>query len=239
MKPLDAILAYVNGQLASHALYRHLLAHDEWLVPRPPGVLRPTIMVVDLAAPGAIWAFSSEASYEASCRALNAAAIGPIARLRHLDEALREDDERVTHLTIDPSNPIAFHVQTNELASLRRMAHAVAVERAMRERDDRRVLAYQRYAVPYFGELGRGHNLITLPSERGTMLAAFTAADAIDRFLAAGSDENRRLVKFAIVDGSQLFPIAQQVAQGVLMNPMGPSTFGFDLEACREVAAAG
>jgi len=70
------------------------------------------------------------------------------------------------------------------------------------------------------------------------MLAAFTAADAIDAFLAAGSEANRAAVKFAIVDGEQLFGIVQEVAQGVLMNPMGPRTFGFELAICRDIMNA-
>src|SRR6185295_12922075 len=97
--------------------------------------------------------------------------------------------------TIDPSSVIAFHIQTDELAVMRRLARAVRVERAMKDRDYAAIRAYDRYAVPYFGELGKGHNLITLPSARGSMLAAFTAEDAIDAFLAAGSPENRAQVR--------------------------------------------
>jgi hypothetical protein len=55
--------------------------------------------------------------------------IGPVARLAHLDDALIHDDARVARLTIDPSSAIAFHIQTDELAALRRIAHAVRVER--------------------------------------------------------------------------------------------------------------
>ncbi len=238
MTPTDAILAHANGQLGKYALYRALLAHRDWRVPRPSNATLPTIMMSDAAMTPSIWAFSSEASYADACRAMNAVAIGPIATLAHLDDALLEDDPRVVRLSIDPSSPLTFHIQTDELAVFRRLAHAVRVERAMSERDYAALRAYDRYAVPYFGVLGQGHNLITLPSERGKMLAAFTAADAVDAFLAAGSEANRAAVKFAIVDGVQLFGIVQDVAQGVMMNPMGPHTFGFELAVCRQIASA-
>ncbi|HEY1959424.1 MAG TPA: hypothetical protein VGH28_27625 [Polyangiaceae bacterium] len=236
MSPQEAILAFANRQLAHHQLFRALLAHGDWRVPTPPRASRPTIIVNDAAMTPSIWAFSTEDAYRASCAQTGAEAIGPIARLTQLDDALVEDDPRVVRLTIDPASPIAFHIQTDELASFRKLAHGVRVERAMAARDYPAVRAFERYAVPYFGVLGQGHNLITLPSERGKMLAAFTAADAIDAFLAAGSEENRASVRFAIVDGDQLFGIVQDVAQGVLMNPMGPRTFGFELGTCREIA---
>lgn len=239
MTPRDAILAHVNRKLGKYELYRALLAHDDWRVPRPQGAELPTIMISDAAMTPSIWAFSDEAAYADACKAVDAAAIGPVARLAHLDEALSAEDPRAVRLSIDPSSVIAFHVQTDELAVLRRLARGVRVERAMTERDCPTIRAYDRYGVPYFGELGKGHNLITLPSARGSMLAAFTAADAIDAFLAAGSAENRAQVKFAIVDGEQLFGIVEGVAKGVLINAAGPKTFGFELDACREIAAAG
>jgi hypothetical protein len=238
MTPRDAILAHVNRQLGKYDLFRALLAHDDWRVPRPEGATLPTILVTDAAMTATIWAFSEEAAYQAACAQLNAAAIGPVARVSRLDEVLAEEDPRVVRLSIDPSSPIAFHVQTDELAVLRRLARSVGVERAMAARDYAKVARFDRFAVPYFGVLGQGHNLITLPSPRGKMLAAFCAADAIDAFLAAGSDENRAQVKFAIVDGRQLFGIVQDVALGVLMNPMGPRTFGFELDVCRDIAAS-
>lgn len=236
MKPTDAILAHVNRQLDTYGLFRALLAWDDWRVPRPEGASLPTIIVANTAMTPSIWAFSNEEAYQAGCAAVHAAAIGPVARVQRLDEVLSEEDPRVVQLVIDPSSPLTFRIQTDQLASLRRMARAVGVERAIIGFDYAKVGRYQRYAVPYFGVLGQGHNLITLPSERGKMLAAFTAADAIDAFLAAGSEENRQQVKFALLDGEQLFGSIHEIASGVLMNAMGPRTFGFDLEACREIA---
>jgi hypothetical protein len=238
MKPTDAILAHVNGKLGRYELFRELLAHDDWRVPRPEGASLPTVMVADAAMTPSIWAFSSEEAYQAACKAVNAAAIGRVERVSRLEELLIEDDPRVVQLVIDPSFMITFRIQTDELASFRRMARAVGVERAIKVGDYKKVLSYDRYAVPYFGVLGQGHNLITMPSERGNMLAAFTAADAIDAFLAVGSESDRQRVKFAIIDGAQLFGTVHQLANGVLMNPMGPRTFGFELPTCRDIANA-
>ena len=145
MSPRDAILAHVNRQLGTYELYRALLRHADWRVPRPENATLPTVMVSDAAMTPSIWAFSTQTAYEEACRAMNAAAIGPVGLLAHLDDALVQDDPRVVRLTVDPFSPIAFHVQTNELASLRRMARAVRVERAMHERDYAAVRAYDRY----------------------------------------------------------------------------------------------
>jgi hypothetical protein len=238
MTAQEAILAFVNRQLPKYAAYRSLLAHGEWIVPRPEKATLPTIMVHDTAMTPSIFAFSSEGAYQAACKALNEKAIGPVVRLKNLDDVVIEDDARVQRLQIDFHSPISFSIQTDELAVFRRLARSVRVERAMTERNYAEVRKFDRYGVPYFGVLGQGHNLITLPSPRGQMLAAFTAADAIDAFLAAGSDENRAKVQFAVIDGSQLFGVVEQVAKGVLMNPMGPRTFGFELDVCRDVMAA-
>jgi hypothetical protein len=238
MRPTDAILAHVNGQLGKYELFRALLAHDDWRVPIPEGASRPTIMVADAALTAAIWAFSTEEAYQAACKVHHEAAIGRTQRVARLDELLTEDDPRVVQLVIDPEWMITFRIQTDELASLRRMARAVGVERAIKAQDYKKVVSYDRYAVPYFGVLGQGHNLITMPSERGKMLAAFTAADAIDAFLAVGSESDRQRVKFVLIDGQQLFGTVHELASGVLMNPMGPRTFGFELPACRDIANA-
>jgi hypothetical protein len=238
MTPTEAILAHMNRKLGEYELHRALLAHGDWRVPRPDKATLPTILINDAAMTPSIWALSSDAAYQAACKEFHAAAVGPVVHLAHLDDVLVEEDPRVVRLTIDPSSPIAFHIQTDALAEFRRMASAVRVERAMTERNYAAVRAYGRYAVPYFGVLGQGHNIITIPSDRGKMVAAFTAPDAVDAFLAAGSDANRAAVKFLLIDGDQLFGVVQQLAQGVLMNPMGPRTFGFELSACRDIAAA-
>jgi hypothetical protein len=70
------------------------------------------------------------------------------------------------------------------------------------------------------------------------MVAAFTAVDAVNAFLAIGSEENRAAVKFIVIDGESLFGSAPDIAQGVLVNPAGPRTFGFTLEACRDILQA-
>jgi hypothetical protein len=237
MTPQDAILAFVNRQLGRYPCYRALLAHAGWRVPRPVGATLPTIMVTDAELTPTIWAFSTEATYQAACAKVHEAAIGPITVAEHLDELLVEDDPRVQVLVIDPESPIAFRIQTDELRAFRMLARGTKLERAMAAADYAAARAYDRYAVPYFGELGNGHNVITIPSQRGSMVAAFATADAIDAFLAIGSESDRARVKFAIVDGETLFGEVAKMAQGVLVNPAGPRPFGFELAVCGDIAA--
>jgi hypothetical protein len=241
MTAQEAILAFVNRQIGKHEFYRALLAHTGWRVPRPLGATLPTIMVTDAAMTPTIWAFSTEDAYRAACAKHHEAAIGPITVTAYLDELVGPDDPRVQVMVLDPESPIAFRIQTDELRDFRLLARAAKVERAIAACDYAAVRAYDRYGVPYFGELGNGHNIICMPSERGKMVAAFSAADAIDAFLANGSDADRARVKFVVLDGEQLFGedvIRSLGASGVVMNPFGPRTFGFELATCREIMAA-
>ena len=76
-----------------------------------------------------------------------------------------------------------------------------------------------------------------LPTTRGRMIAAFTTADAVARYLATAADELRGTVKLAMVEGAVLFgEVAPLLGDGVIINIAGPRTFGFDLPACREIA---
>ena len=238
MTPTEAILAHVNNKVPRDDTFRALLAHQGWWVPRPLGATLPTILVTDQAMTATIWAFSSNEAYQRACAKLTTEAIGSVTVTGFLDELICQDDPRVACLRIDPESPIAFSIQTDALAIFRALARAVRVERAIVAQDHRAVRGYGAYLVPYFGVLGQGHNLITLPSERGQMLAAFTAHDALERFLATGTEENRAAVKVVAVDGEQLFGIVGNVASGVLVNPAGPHTLGLDQATCQAIAAA-
>jgi hypothetical protein len=238
MTPTEAILALVNKQLPRDAMFRVMLGHKGWRVPRPEGATLPTIIVTDMNAPVTIWAFSTEIAYQTACTKHNAAAIGPTATLDCLDEAIAEDDPRVERLVIDPESPIAFEIKTDALAAFRKIARAVRVERAMVAGDYRATRVYGAYLVPYFGVLGQGHNIITVGTPKGSMIAAFTAADAAEAFLATGSPEQRANVKFVQISGDQLFGVVEQIAQGVIVNVAGPQSFGLELATCKEIAAA-
>ncbi len=100
---------------------------------------------------------------------------------------------------------------------------------------DPRIRAHRAYLVPFFGELGKGHQVIVMPTPRGNMIAAFTTEDAVDAFLATGSAANRAKVKFVGTPGDELFGNASQTAQGVIVNIAGPKPYGFDLDACADV----
>jgi len=70
------------------------------------------------------------------------------------------------------------------------------------------------------------------------MIAAFTAPDAAHAFVAAGAAEDRAAVKFHMIDGAQLFGLAEKLgARGVLVNSAGPHAFAIQLETCKRIAA--
>jgi hypothetical protein len=234
------VMRHINEQLPRPWLFRELFAHDGWRVPCPAdsGGARPTIIIADAAMTPTMYAFSDDEAYQSSCKALTAEAIGPTAIVRHLEDLIADLDPRITAIRIDPSSPISLSMFGEELTGTTHFAQAVRVERAMREERFSLVRAYDRYVIPYFGELGKGHNFISLPSPYGNMIAAFTAHDAVDAFLAAGNDESRAAVKLVRVDGPTLFGDVAGMAQGVIVNNFGPKAFGFDAQACRKVLAA-
>jgi hypothetical protein len=238
MTPTEAILAHVNDKVPRDATFRAILGHTGWWVPRPVGATLPTIIVTDINAPVTIWAFSSDAAYQAACAKHHKEAIGDISVVGHLDDVLVEDDPRVQRLMIDPESPIAFEIKTDALAAFRKLARAVRVERAMTEGDYATVRKFGAYFVPYFGVLGQGHNIITVGSPKGSMVAAFTSVDQAEAFLATGSAEQRAKVNWIQVDGDQLFGVVQDIAQGVIINFAGPRPFGFELATCQDIAKA-
>jgi hypothetical protein len=239
MTPTEAIIANFNKQLGRWELLRAFLAHPGWRVARPRADAAPTIIVSDEAFTAASWIFSCEEAYQAACKEFTAEAVGSVSPAEHLDEVIAMLDPRVVVLRIDPGYMIALHIQTDELAAFKRFARCVRIERAMADNALELVRRHDGYYVPYYGVLGEGHQVIALPTERGSMIAAFTAEDAVDQFLATGSAENRARVKFVQVDGDALFAVAApQMAEGVIVNIAGPRTFGFDLARCRDVASA-
>lgn len=239
MTPTDAIIANVNREISFHAMLREFLAFEGWRMPQPKPDAPPTIMVTDANMTAATWLLSGEEAYQAACKEFHDEAVGPVAPVARIEDVIAVLDPKIVVLRIDPGSPIALHIQTDQLDVFRRIARGARIERAMAERRYADIKQYDRYFVPYFGVLGQGHNVIALPTERGSMVAAFTAEDAIDMFLATGSEENRKTVKFVAVDGEVLFGQAgPQMAQGVIVNVAGPRPFGFDLEACRDIASA-
>jgi hypothetical protein len=218
-----AILRNHNQEVSRLAMYRALFDHTDW---RGGG------------AGGFLWIASTEEGAAKIGDSVRADLIGETAAIPHLDDYIAKLPANLPILKVDPAGPISLVMGESDMPYLLPFAHGVRAERAMRERDYARVRAYDFYFVPYYGELGKGHQIIQLPTERGSMVAAFTAWDAIERFLATGSDDNRAKVKFVTIAGEDLFATNPSVAQGVIVNVAGPKTYGFDLAACADVLAA-
>jgi hypothetical protein len=237
--PQEAILAGVNRKIGYLAMLRELLAHTGWRVPRANPNAPPTILVTDENMTPAAWLLSDEAAHNAAAKEFHAAAVGAIWRVTVLEDVIADLDPKIVVLRIDPGSAISLNIQTDQLDAFRRLARGARVERAMAEQNYADIKRFDAYFVPYFGELGQGHNVIALPTEHGQMVAAFTAEDRVETFLATGSEADRGRVKFVRVDGVQLFGTAgPTLAQGVIVNYGSEHPFGFMLDACRDIAAA-
>jgi hypothetical protein len=238
MRVEEAIIAEVNGKLGRTALYRALLEHKDWRVVRPTGVEAPTIIFADTAQTPAIWTFSSDEAYRAACHHYTEEGVGAVSVVGSLAKIIADLDPRISCWCIDPSSRIALRILHDMLPLVRKIARGMLLEVAITEGRYSAARGFDAYVVPYFGVLGQGHQVITLPSDKGNMIAAFTASDTVDAFLATGSDEDRHRVNLIEVDGATLFGEVAAMASGILLNAAGPHTFGFDLAMCRSIAAA-
>ena len=221
MRPSDAILAGVNGHLGYLAMLRELLAYPGWRVQLSPSV----------------WLFSSDEARDTAVAAF-AEAVGASQEVAVLEDILAELDPEVVELRIDPGSPISLTIETSHLDAFRRIARSARVERALERGDRTSIKRYDTYFVPYFGEFGRAHQVIALPTPHGKMIAAFTGEDRVDTFLATGNDIDRANVKFVKLDGEKLFGSAESIAEGVIVNFGSEHPIGFNLDACREIIAA-
>src|SRR5262245_23621650 len=112
MTPIEAICAHTANQIGRFALYRLLLDHCAWRVPRPEGAVLPTVMVADAAATPSAWAFSTQAAYIAATNVHTAAVIGSVTLTDRLDEMFVQNDPRVVQLVIDPESAVGLRIQT-------------------------------------------------------------------------------------------------------------------------------
>ena len=217
-------------------MYRAFLAHGGWRVPRPALDKPPTIIVSDTQMTMATWLLSSDEAYQAACKEHHERVIGPVWPTAQIADVVAALDPNILVVRIDPGSPISLSIQTDELVAFRQLARAAQVEQALAEHRLSDVKRYDRFYVPYFGVLGQGHNVIALPTAHGSMVAAFTAPDHADAFLATGSDADRERVNFVAVDGAQLFGSAgPTIAQGVIVNFASERPFGFTVQGCRDV----
>jgi len=239
MSVQDAILAYINQKQTAAALGRALLTHMDWHVPRPPGATAPTIIIADAALTPAVWAFSSAEAYQNACRQYTEEAIGATAAVGSIVSIIADLDPKIACWYVDPGSTIALRVLADDLSVVRKIARGMLVEAAIAERRYASAREFESYVVPYFGVLGQGHQVITLPSAKGNMVPAFSTPDAVEAFLATGSDDDRKNVNLVEVDGSTLFGEVGPMASGVLLNPAGPRTFGLPLAMCRSIASGG
>ncbi len=217
MTPSEAILAGVNKQIGFVAMLREFLAHTDW----------------HMTATGSL--MSSEAA-----RALveQEDASVAISKVENLEEMMINLDPSIAIVRVDPSSPISLSIETDRLEAFRRLARGARVERALAEGTYTVLKAFDAYFVPYFGELGNEYQVIALPTPHGKMVAAFTAEDRVDAFLATGNDTDRANVKFVRLSGEQLFGSAGSLGQGVIVNFGSENPVGFMLDACKDVMAS-
>ncbi|MFN0251691.1 MAG: hypothetical protein ACKV2T_32745 [Kofleriaceae bacterium] len=212
--PTQAILAGVNQIIGYLPMLRAFFEHTDWHM-TPAG-----------------WFMSSE---EACTLAAKEPEAGAMTKVAHLHEAIADLPPAITSVRIDPGSPISLSIDTDRLDAFRRLARGARVESALAAGNLVLIKRHDAYFVPYFGELGKEYHIIAMPTPHGKMLAAFTAQDRVEAFLATGNDTDRANVKFTMLGGAQLFGSAATVAKGVIVNYGSPAPVGFLLDACREI----
>ncbi len=219
-----ALVDNANGKLSRAAMYRAVLDHTGWHGGGRGGVA---------------WLASRRVTREELAASLRDDLIGDIAAIEHLDDHVTALSDSTMMLKLEIQGPIAVVMDNQEIPAFKRFARGHRVERAIAEHDYARIVAHDSFFLAIFGELGTNHQVIVLPTERGAMVAAFTALDEVERFLAMGSAENRASVRLVSVTGRELFSDPGKVADGIILNLFGPRPTGFDLDACRQILAAG
>jgi hypothetical protein len=215
--PSLAILAGVNKAIGFLPMLRAFFAHTDWHM-TPAG-----------------WFMSSG---EARGHAAKQPDAGAMTKVAQLHEAIADLPPAITAVHIDPGSEVSLLIDGDRLEMFRRLARAARTERALVDGDLLTIKRHDTYFVPYFGELGKDYHIIAMPTPHGKMVAAFTAQDRVEAFLATGNDTDRANVKFTVLDGTHLFGSAGSIAQGVVVNYGSPETVGFMLDACHDVMAS-
>jgi hypothetical protein len=232
----ELLASFVNHNIDREDALRALFAHRGWLVPLRAGLKRA--IETNVANTDSAWIMSGDESYRAACTRFSAEAIGEVARFEHVDEILVDLTDDARALLIEPAGPITQHCMGDDLLTIRLVAQAVFIERAMRQKQYP-VIRRGRYLIPYYGTPGHGHEIISIPTIHGRMIPVFTSEGAVARFLETGTPENRARVRFMPVDGDGLFGGADPTkADGLIVNIAGPESFGFDIATCRAIGAA-
>lgn len=224
----ELIVAEGNRQISGAEMLRGMLEHEPWWMATMQGAGIHGVMF-----------FPTREAYDAAVRERKPGTFGEIRPVARIDEEIAAFGDDVQVVMFDSGAGLTRGLDGEGLAALRAMARGVGIERAIRDGRYADLRRYDRYFVAYFGVLGEGHQVICLPTEHGSMIAAFTAEDAVDRFVASGTEADRARVKFVGVDGETLFgKAAPAMAQGVIVNIAGPRTYGFVLDTCRDIASA-
>jgi hypothetical protein len=238
---VEALAGWRNETISLAQFQRRVLVYENWLVPKPEahdidsfgrfnlGVAR---LIADENGPPRIFLFSDADAFEIF--AAPQAQSGGVGYSNPTGwEIFSAELEGVTAAVIDPGGSHELVIKSGEFASLKELAEAVGIEEVWQrlragieeEGDVSRAARYPAYHLAAVGREG-GDALVYVPNDDGSrVIPIFTHPDA----LALALEEFRQSfapaeVKTLRLTGPQMFPVlAQQEAEGVVFNYMGPS----------------
>jgi hypothetical protein len=246
--PSEALQAFAERRLGAPALLRSLAEYRGFLVasePNPDGGARPALRPLDGTPTLAVFVDD---------KALDAAVVhyGPSA----IQQAITGVDgaalfagmpDNVDRVVVNPSAPADLEIQGGDVGSLRKLARAVRVERALADPSDGPAL--RRFSRDFDGfrlpliQTAAGLVPMQLNDQKGAPHAlVFTAQDCVEAFLATAPSEARsETILWLTLGGIELFTkLPELKVAGVLFNVSGPAPrAAFKIGVCELVTAPG
>ncbi len=207
-----AIVRNFNGQLSREDAYRVFLEHDDWRIG---------------GAGSSAWLARSKF---VDC--LNQG--HTVRRVGALDDLIANLDPEIEVLRIH-GEAMALCLDTHDIANFRDVARAARIERALVEID----VGQLRKHVFYLTCLPEPHGerrLLTMSTDRGSVVAAFTTSHAAAAFAIKGVVPYRLGTKLMAIPGKELFTRCAESTDGVIVNLGSSRAFVFRRKKCALIA---
>ncbi|MEO8842311.1 MAG: hypothetical protein ABI591_00010 [Kofleriaceae bacterium] len=207
-----AIVRNFNGQLSREDAYRVFLEHDDWRIG---------------GAGSSVWIARSKF---VDCLQQKRA----VRRVDALDELIANLGPEIEVLRIH-GEAMALCLDTHDIANFRDVARAARIERALAELDLGRVRQHVFY-LTCLPEPDGDRKLLTMPTDRGSLVAAFTTSHAAAAFAIKGVVPYRLGTKLMAIAGKELFARCAGSTDGVIVNLGSPRAFVFRRKKCAVIA---
>jgi hypothetical protein len=207
-----AIVRTFNGQLSREDAYRVFLEHDDWRIG---------------GAGSSAWLARSKF---VDCLEQHRA----VRRVGALDELIANLDPEIEVLRIH-GEAMALCLDTHDIANFRDVARAARIERALVEVDVG-LLRQHVFYLTCLPEPDGERRLLTMATDRGSVVAAFTTSHAAAAFAIKGVVPYRLGTKLMAIPGKELFARCAESTDGVIVNLGSPRAFVFRRKKCALIA---